>query len=102
MFSVFEVGRVYNETVRESECIIRRRLHSEAVQGFERPLLNEMAATTYTPGPPDGGLRWSNDRFSYPEGSSNRGGCGRGARGGKDDCEPSGSLEYGELGGNGR
>lgn len=71
-------------------------------KGFERPLLNEMAATTYTPGPPDGGLRWSNDRFSYPEGSSNRGGCGRGARGGKDDCEPSGSLEYGELGGNGR
>jgi hypothetical protein len=54
------------------------------------------------PGAADGGLRPSNDRFSYPEGSSNRGGCGRGALGGKVVCEPSGSLEYGELGGKGR
>ena len=70
--------------------------------GIEKPLWeNEKVTTTYTPGAPDGGLRWSNDRFSYPEGSSNQGGGGRGALGGKVVCEPSGSLEYGELGGKG-
>jgi hypothetical protein len=57
----------------------------------------EKAATTYTPPAPDGGLRWSSDRFSYPERSSNRGGGGRGILGGKDACDPSGSLEYGET-----
>ena len=50
---------------------------------------------TYTP-PDGGGLRWSEERFSNPEGSSYRGGCGRTDLGGNCGCDPSGSLEYGE------
>lgn len=38
----------------------------------------------------------SEERFSNPEGSSYRGGCGRTVLGGNCGCDPSGSLEYGE------
>jgi hypothetical protein len=94
MFPIFEVRRVYDETVCKGQRITRASLYGKAVLGLADSPGRYKDCRTYIP--PDGGsgLRWSTERFSNPEGSSYRGGGGRTFLGGKCDCDTSGSLVY--------
>jgi hypothetical protein len=96
MFPIFEVRRVYDETICKGQRITWASLYGKSVLGLADSPGQCKDCRTYTP--PDGGsgLRWSTERFSNPEGSSYRDGGGRTFLGGKCDCDPSGSLVYGE------
>ena len=98
MFPIFEVRRVYDETVCKGQSFMRASLYDKTVFGLADSPGRCKDCRTYNP--PDGGsgLRWS-ERFSNPEGSSYRDGGGRTFLGGKCDCDTSGSLVYVEGGG---
>ena len=75
---------------------MRARLYGKAVLGLADSPEQCKDSRTYNPPDGGGGLRWSMERFSNPEGSSYRDGGGRTFLGGKCDCDASGSLAYGE------
>ena len=96
MFPISEVRRVYDEAVCKGQRITRASLHGKAVFGLADSPGRCKDCRTYNPPDGGGGLRWSTERFSNPEGSSYRDGGGRTFLGGKCDCDTSGSLVYGE------
>ncbi len=96
MFPISEIGRVYDKTVCEGKSIIRASLHGKAVLELVKSPRRCKDCRTYNPPDGGGGRRWSEERFSNPEGSSYRDGGGRTFLGGKCGCDTSGSLAYGE------
>jgi hypothetical protein len=96
MFPISEVRRVNDKTVCKGQRITRASLYGKAVFGLADSPGRCKDCRTYNPPDGGGGLRWSTERFSNPDGSSYRDGGGRTFLGGKCDCDTSGSLVYGE------